>query len=142
MDDGIGGTCLCGSVRFTISGTPGPIGQCHCSKCRKSSGSDGNAVMHVAIENFTWECGEELIEKFYPEKTGNWHSVFCRTCGSPLPLVSDASNLCFIPAGLLDDDPGHRGYVGHIFVGSKAPWVEITDDSPQFEENVGSGRLR
>lgn len=138
----IKGSCLCGGVKFIISGTPGPIGQCHCSKCRKVSGTDGNAIMHVPIERFAWESGEELIETFYPGKDSEWHSVFCRKCGSPLPLESKTSDLVFIPAGLLDDDPGHRGYVGHIFVGSKAPWVVITDDSPQFVENVGSRRVQ
>lgn len=137
----IKGSCLCGGVKFSISGKAGPIGQCHCSKCRKVSGTDGNAVMHTAIENFSWHSGEELIEKYFPDGNTGWHSIFCRKCGSPLPLKGEDSGLYFIPAGLLDDDPGHRGYAGHIFVGSKAPWVEITDDSPQFSENVGSERL-
>jgi hypothetical protein len=141
MNDRIRGSCLCGDVKFVISGMPGPIGQCHCSKCRKVSGTDGNAVTRVAPENFAWESGQDLIETYYPEKGSHWHSVFCRQCGSPLPLATEAGNLVFIPAGLLDDDPGQRGYVAHIFVGSKAPWVEITDNSPQFEDNFGSARV-
>jgi hypothetical protein len=47
----------------------------------------------------------------------------------------------FVPAGLLDNDPGHRGYAAHIFVGSKAPWVTLTDDAPKFEEGFGSTRV-
>ena len=141
MSDSIRGSCLCGGVTFSIRGKFGPIGQCHCSKCRKVSGTDGNAVMHARLENFSWDSGEQLIEKYYPDNDKGWHSTFCRKCGSPLPLKGEAGGLYFVPAGLLDDDPGHRGYVGHIFVGSKAPWVTITDDSPQFLENVGSSRL-
>lgn len=140
MSEAIKGSCLCGGVKFTINGAPGPIGQCHCSKCRKVSGTDGNAVMHAALANFAWDSGEELIQKFHPDLNDKWHSIFCRTCGSPLPLKGEASDLYFIPAGLLDDDPGHRGYIGHIFVDSKAPWVEITDDKVQFSENVSSER--
>ena len=98
-------------------------------------------MFHAPIKNVSWASGEELIEKFYPDPDENWHSAFCRKCGSPLPLKGEKSGIYFIPAGLLDDDPGHRGYVGHIFVGSKAPWVEITDGSVQFSENIGSERL-
>ena len=47
----------------------------------------------------------------------------------------------FVPAGLLDDDPGFRGYAAHIFVGSKAPWVCIADEAPQFIEGLGSKRV-
>ena len=136
----IKGSCLCGGVKFEVSGEPGPIGQCHCSKCRKTSGTDGNAVFHAAPENFSWSAGEELIAS-YPLPSGNgWSSVFCSKCGSPLPIDGKKSNVFFVPAGLLDDDPGHRGYIGHIFVDSKAPWVEITDGKVQFAENVGSER--
>ncbi len=44
----------------------------------------------------------------------------------------------YVPAGLLDDDPGFRGYAAHIYVGSKAPWVCITDGAPQYEEGFNS----
>lgn len=141
MENEIRGSCLCGGVRFVITGTPGPIGQCHCSKCRKGSGTDGNAVMYAATGHFAWESGEDLIKAFYPDKQSDWHSVFCQACGSPVPLESKRNNLFYVPAGLLDDDPGHRGYVGHIFVESKAPWVKITDGAPQFAENIDSPRL-
>ncbi|GAB5482661.1 MAG: hypothetical protein Pars92KO_24180 [Parasphingorhabdus sp.] len=46
-----------------------------------------------------------------------------------------------MPAGLLDNDPGQRGYAAHIFVGSKADWEEITDEAPQFSEGFGSARI-
>ena len=46
-----------------------------------------------------------------------------------------------VPAGLLDDDPGFRGYAAHIFVGSKAPWVCISDAAPQYDEGFDSQRL-
>jgi hypothetical protein len=54
-------------------------------------------------------------------------------CGSPLPVKEDWDPLVGIPAGLLDDDPIIKP-TEHIFVGSKAPWWQITDNVPQFEE--------
>lgn len=56
-------------------------------------------------------------------------------------MMDSEEKFYFIPAGLLDDDPGFRGYAAHIFVGSKAPWVCITDDAPQYVEGFGSARI-
>ena len=122
----IKGSCLCGKVVFAIDGNFGPVGQCHCSKCRKVSGTDGNAVFYTSVKSFRW-----------PGSVG-WKSTFCGTCGSRVPHTDSAGKIYFIPAGLLDDDPGFRGYAAHIFVGSKAPWVRITDDAPQYAEGFTS----
>lgn len=136
----IRGSCLCGGVAFEINGKIGPIGQCHCSKCRKVSGTDGNAVFYAGAQSFQWLRGEDLIKQFMVPNGNGWSTSFCSTCGSPLPLPNREAKIFFVPAGLLDDDPGQRGYAAHIFVGSKAPWVELTDSAPKFEEGFGSAR--
>jgi hypothetical protein len=141
MQNPIKGSCLCGAVTFEITGKIGPAGQCHCSKCRKVSGTDGNAVFYTAANNFRWLSGEDEIKSFRVPGGNGWESSFCGTCGSPTPHTDTNAKIYFVPAGLLDDDPGFRGYAAHIFVGSKAPWVCITDDAPQFEEGFASKRL-
>lgn len=130
----IRGSCLCGSVAFEIDGKTSPIGQCHCSKCRKVSGTDGNAVFYANVDNFRWLRGEQNIRSYHVPDGNGWQSSFCGTCGSPVPHTDNDDKIYFVPAGLLDDDPGHRGYAAHVHVASKAPWVEITDDAPQFPE--------
>jgi hypothetical protein len=135
------GSCLCGGVAFEIAGKTGPIGQCHCSKCRKVSGTDGNAVFYARAEGFTWLRGEDLVKTFLVPDGNGWRSTFCSACGSPLPHAGNDGKLYFVPAGLLDDDPGHRGYAAHIYVGSKAPWSELADDAPKYVEGFGSARL-
>jgi hypothetical protein len=135
------GSCLCGGVAFEITGKTGPIGQCHCSKCRKVSGTDGNAVFYAGAQSFRWVRGQELIKRFLVPNGNGWSSAFCGTCGSPVPLMNKDEKIYFVPAGLLDDDPGYRGYAAHIFVGSKAPWVALTDGAPKFEEGFGSARV-
>ncbi len=138
MSKPIKGSCLCGAVSFAIEGKIGPAGQCHCSKCRKVSGTDGNAVFYTSVRSFRWLSGEANIARFVVPGGDGWTSSFCRTCGSPGPHTDSAEKIYFVPAGLLDDDPGFRGYAAHIFVGSKAPWVCITDDAPQYVEGFGS----
>ncbi|MEO1169110.1 MAG: GFA family protein [Pseudomonadota bacterium] len=141
MADAIRGSCLCGEVVFEINGKIGPVGQCHCSKCRKVSGTDGNAVFYTAFDSLSWLRGEELIQRYYVSGDTGWASVFCRQCGSPVPTTNKDEKIYFVPAGLLDDDIEHTGYAAHIFVGSKASWVEITDDAPQYVEGFGSEKI-
>lgn len=141
MSTALKGSCLCGTVRFEITGKIGPVGQCHCSKCRKVSGTDGNAVFYTGAASFRWLSGEGEIKRFEVPNGNGWQSTFCNRCGSPTPHTDNAGKIYFVPAGLLDDDPGFRGYAAHIFVASKAPWVCITDAAPQFEEGFGSRRL-
>ena len=62
--------------------------------------------------------------------------VFCPTCGSGMPRLDPERGVAVIPFGSLDDDPG-RGAEDHIFIASKAPWYEITDDLPRFDETPG-----
>jgi hypothetical protein len=125
-------------VAFEVAGKISPIGQCHCSKCRKVSGTDGNAVFNTRAENLRWLKGEELIKTYLVPEGNGWRSVFCGVCGSPLPLTDNAGKMYYVPAGLLDDDPGHRGYAAHIFVGSKAPWSVLCDAAPKYVEGFGS----
>jgi hypothetical protein len=141
MSTTLRGGCLCGGVAFEISGKTGPIGQCHCSKCRKVSGTDGNAVFYARVEQLKWLRGEELIKTYLLPQGNGWRSSFCGTCGSPAPHQDGAGKIYFVPAGLLDDDPGHRGYAAHIFVGSKAPWSTLTDAAPKYLEGFGSPRV-
>ena len=61
MATAIRGSCLCGDIRFEIDGKFGAAGQCHCSKCRKVSGTDGNAVFYAPAASFRWLAGEDLI---------------------------------------------------------------------------------
>ena len=131
------GSCLCGAVRFRITGTTTPIGMCHCSKCRKVSGVASNATFFAGKDVFEWISGEESLRKYQrPDGWGVWR---CGTCGSPAPMLHPSGGAWWVPAGLLDDDPGVR-VTGHIFVGSKAPWDEIGGRAPRFDAGFDSSR--
>jgi hypothetical protein len=125
------GSCLCGSVRFQYSRAVTQVGMCHCSLCRKVSGAASNATIIVPEADFEWVSGSELRRVF--TKPSGWQTTFCTTCGSPLPEKLRGAAAYWVPAGLLDDDPGLR-IGGHIYVGSKAAWEEIGGDAPRFEE--------
>jgi hypothetical protein len=140
MTSNVKGSCLCGGIAFEITGKTGPIGQCHCSKCRKVSGTDGNAVFYARSDNLNWLRGSDLVRTYLVPNGNGWQATFCGVCGSPVPHTDNAGKVYFVPAGLLDDDPGHRGYAAHIYVGSKAPWSILSDDAPKYVEGFGSPR--
>lgn len=135
------GSCLCGGVRFEITGRYSAIGQCHCSRCRKVSGAGAGATLYTAAASLHWRAGEDRVRHFQlPDVRGRgWGTDFCGSCGSPLPRLHPNGKIYFVPAGLLDQDPGVR-VERHIFVGSKASWDEIGGAGLQFEEDDPSLR--
>ncbi len=63
-----------------------------------------------------------------------WGSVFCKTCGCPMPVKIN-EDFMVAPAGLMDEDV-EVGVRGHIFVDDKPHWEVIGDDAPQFGQGV------
>jgi hypothetical protein len=126
----IRGSCLCGDVKYEISGSLKGALNCHCSMCRKARGSAFRARARVRAADFSFVCGENLVT-FYESSPGN-HRGFCSRCGSPIISRYDADRSQFgLPLGPLDDDPGVRPAF-HVHTASKAPWFDISDDLPQF----------
>lgn len=130
----IHGSCLCGGIKYRITGALTGARNCHCSMCRKAQGSAFRSRAGVAAADFAFLQGEDLLT-FFESSKGN-HRGFCRVCGSPIlsKFDSDASQYG-LPLGALDDDPGMRPEM-HIHVASKAPWFEITDDLPQLQDGL------
>lgn len=128
----ISGECSCGSVRFAVMAAPKGIYVCHCSICRRSTGSNGIAVIVVPNEAFRWTAGEGNIQK-WTKPGSNWETWFCRTCGARVPGHNDASRM-FVPAGTLSGNDTGLEVIHHIWVGSKAPWDEIGDKGRQHAE--------
>jgi hypothetical protein len=126
------GSCCCGAVAFELAVPLTEMRHCHCSRCRKAR-SAAHATNVVAKQSaLRWLRGEELVESFKPPDARFFTNCFCRHCGSKLPRVDPARAFAVVPAGSLDHDPGVRPQM-HIFVGSKAPWHEITDALPRHE---------
>ena len=123
------GHCLCGSVRYEISGEPLALLYCHCEECRRATGSSLNTSIFVRRGDFRIASGDDALS-FYESSSGN-RRHFCSRCGSPVfknfPIPGD---LLTVRAGTLDSDPGIRPSA-HIWVSEKAPWHEITDGLPQ-----------
>ena len=127
---GLHGSCLCGGIRYEIDGPLGRVVNCHCSMCRKATGAAFRTRAAVASADFHWRAGADLLAR-YRSSPGE-ERTFCRVCGATLvTLFRDRPDELGLALGTLDDDPGVRASA-HIFVESKAPWLEIDDDLPRF----------
>lgn len=124
------GQCLCGDVRFELDGPVTGIGQCHCSLCRKVSGTSGNAVFLVPRARFRWSAGEDNICIFQLKPT--YSVARCARCGSPLPQCYDGAQF-WVPAGLMNDPLATQVKV-HIHTSSMADWDRIPDGHRQHAE--------
>jgi hypothetical protein len=100
--------------------------------CRKLHAAAFRTRAKVATRDWTTLSGEAFI-KFYESSPGEYKG-FCSECGSSLFTKFDANpDVLGFPLGTLDTDPKVKA-ARHVFVGSKAPWFDITDDLPQHQE--------
>lgn len=121
----VSGECNCGTVAFEVSADPWGVFVCHCSICRRSTGSNGIAVVLVENDAFRWTRGDEHIAT-WKKPDADWQAWFCDICGSPVPGANDDSRM-FIPAGLISGGGEDLSVIHHIWVDSKACWDEIGD---------------
>ena len=124
------GKCECGTVRYTVADAFLYAANCHCSQCRAATGSAFKPFAGIERGKLELTEGQDRLLIFGEEDLNNTR---CGTCGSLLFSVVRDGAYVHVALGSLVDAPSIRP-TEHIFVGSKAPWFEITDDLPQFEE--------
>jgi hypothetical protein len=130
----IRGGCLCGAIRFEVGRFVGPFEFCHCSRCRKASGSAFTAMIGVRAEDVSWISGRDAIIRFEApvlKHPPGFRTAFCGRCGAPMPIFNEDDDWFEIAAGVLDEDPILRPD-RHIFIECRSPWYEIRDDLPQL----------
>ena len=133
MADKIHGSCLCGAITYQFSGPAKVFQYCHCSRCRKFTGSVHASNIIVGPDQFEWLGGEDKVGRFEHPEARHFATCFCQTCGSSLPWLSKSGKAVVIPAGTLDEDPGIRPQQ-NIFWGSRVTWREAVESLPHFDE--------
>jgi hypothetical protein len=125
------GSCLCGAIRFEVAGELAPIQLCHCSQCRRAQGSAFAANLPVRAEDFRLLAGQP---KSYASSPGK-QRLFCGDCGSPIiSRTASVPGMVRVRAGLLAE-PVETKAVFHFHVASKASWLPIADDLPQYPDD-------
>lgn len=123
------GRCFCGQSHFEVADAFRYAANCHCSQCRRTTGSAFKPFAGIERTKLAFTAGADALLIVGEPET---HDAHCGRCGSLLFSVVRDGAYVHVALGTLEDTPGIRPS-HHIFVGSKAPWYEITDDLPQFE---------
>lgn len=122
------GSCLCGEVRYAVTGDFDRFYLCHCSRCRKGTGSAHAANLFSAGASLSWLAGQASIGRF--TLPGTRHArCFCTRCGAPLPLAGPDGVV--VPAGSLDTGVDRRSD-GNIFMDSRAGWDDDLASAPSY----------
>lgn len=128
----LAGECFCKAVRYLVADEFAYALNCHCSNCRRTTGSAFKPFAGIARDKLKLTTGHDNL-LIYGETTG--HDAHCGRCGSLLYSVMRNGSFVHVAMGTLVDNPSVRP-TAHIFVGSKAPWHHITDDLPQYQGHI------
>jgi hypothetical protein len=126
------GSCLCRNVQYEIAGEIGEFGYCHCTSCRKASGSAHAANAPVERAQFRLVSGADTLREF--QSSPSRVRTFCSRCGSPIyAYLAATPDIIRIRLGSLDT-PFTKSPQAHTWVSDKAAWEPIDDGLPQFDE--------
>ena len=124
------GGCVCGEVEYEITPPFRVFQYCHCSRCRKFTGSAHASNIFVPVEQFRWIKGEDSVGRYEHPEAKYWATCFCKNCGSSLPWLVQGGGNVVVPAGTLDDDPEIEPQQ-NIFWEDKATWYTPVCDLPK-----------
>ena len=126
------GSCLCGAVRYEVTGPVHDVHHCHCSMCRRAHGAAYSTFARLTASELRIVAGAVHIRSY--RSSAPIERTFCATCGTRLTVRFDGMpDTVWVSHTTFDQDPGIRPGV-HMFVGSKADWDEISDALPQYRE--------
>jgi hypothetical protein len=126
------GECFCRAVRYGVADEFAYALNCHCSNCRRVTGSAFKPFAGIPRDRFEVVSGGDHLLIYGNDAA---HDAHCKSCGSLLYSVVREGTFVHVAMGTLLDEPSIRPSA-HIFVGSKASWYAITDSLPQYEEHV------
>ena len=119
------GSCACGAITYSVSGSLQPVIACHCSQCRKASGH------YVAATSALRDSVSITGDVTWFQSSQKARRGLCSVCGSNLFWDGPGVNLS-IHAGTLDGDPG-LCLAGHIFCADKGTYYGLNDTLPKAD---------
>jgi hypothetical protein len=115
------GSCLCGEAAFEVEGPFDHFLNCHCSRCRKATGTAHSCEVIVKASALRWLRGEASVARFDLPQARSFATAFCKICGSPMPHLTRSGREAIIPAGAFDDPLGVAPD-RHVHWASRADW--------------------
>jgi hypothetical protein len=126
----LSGSCLCGAVKYEVAGEAQRFYHCHCSRCRKATGTGHASNLFLQPAVLSWLSGQEHIRQFKVPEAVRFGNQFCAICGGRLPRQPQEDTVV-IPAGSLDGETPIRPQA-RIFTDSRANWSCSGDGIPTY----------
>lgn len=120
------GQCLCAAVTFSLSAELRFFYRCHCSLCRRQTGTGHNCATIVTESSFRWVSGQAEIKTWH--KPSGYRTDFCRQCGSTVPNVLRGLPYVWVPLGLLNQQTGPMSCIGDYCLGDAMQWDSLKSD--------------
>jgi len=135
----LAGGCLCGAVRYELSGRPCLSVSCHCRECQYVSGGGPAHAMVMRVEGVTITNGRTKEHWTISARGSSVARLFCADCGTPL-FAKNASHPEFlaVKAGSLDDPRQFRPNA-NIWIKSAQPWHYLDSALPRFKQDPELG---
>jgi hypothetical protein len=131
MPSNLSGACLCGAVKYAVLDEFEYAANCHCSLCRRATGSAFKPFAGIPRGKLELVSGSDAV--LIHGEGADAHDVRCGRCGSLIYSVVRDGMYVHVTMGTLIDEPTIKPSM-HIFVGSKAKWHQINDDLPQHSK--------
>jgi hypothetical protein len=127
------GSCLCGAVKYKVKGPFLRFFFCHCSRCRRSTGTAHAANIFTRAGNVSFVSGEEKVKRFDLPEATQFSRAFCTECGAPVPYLSRDGKVNVVPAGSLTNFD-ERKVDANVHWDSRAAWYEAGLAAPRKTE--------
>jgi hypothetical protein len=124
------GSCLCGSIKYSIDDNLEFIVNCHCRFCRKAHGAPFTTLLIMPLNKFEVIQGRALLASF-EVKTLNSLRLFCSKCGTRLYNYSPSKGMISLIVATLDTDAEIHP-IANINIESKCSWYRIEDKLPEY----------
>jgi len=127
------GSCLCGAVTYAVTGEAKRFYHCHCSRCRKATGTGHASNLFLQPGELVWLSGADQIRAFKVPEAQRFTNSFCAICGGRVPRQPAGTDIVIIPAGSLDAEPPIAPQA-RIFIASRTTWSCADVALPSFPE--------
>lgn len=132
----LSGGCLCGGIRYRITGPRRDIINCHCVNCRRTH---GHVAAYTSVQRSDLVFDSQHTLQWYHDESPDTYRGFCNRCGASLFWdARDGRDKLSVSAGSLDDS-GNLKTIGHVYVAEAGGYYQIDDGLPCFENgNCGA----
>jgi len=125
------GGCLCGAIRYTLSGPTLYCTQCCCKDCQKATGTGHTTIIGIHRDQLDVR-GTPKIYTTHGDTGGRVSRHFCGDCGGRLYTSGDLPGaIIMIQAGSLDD-PNVVSPTTVIYLKDATAWDRFDPDLPTF----------